>query len=298
MKKTIAFVLALLMTLWTCSCKNNQEEKNDLDHIYEVDDHTYQFDTESFNHRNTISDVPERKVDANMPLTKNIYINNKEYNLKYAESLHYPIGDKILNMYLVDGNEKQKILLNPDGSISAMLYDFEKLDIQPTSSPATVRSLLEPKLQNVIDLTKYQNVNMPTSDENQSETGEFGIYDFLYYNSVDGYMTDYTKVSVDKNGNIFGLSINDLGKDDLDLNLDKEKEKELLVAKLKDIYNTDTTEYKSYEEVYPPQVVIYNGEICIQYYVSVMYVDSTGGELSDWILPILIPVHIITIHSK
>lgn len=288
----------MLMTFGICSCKNKQDETDYLDFVYEIVDDEYNTDYKSFNHNNTISSSPEKRVNIDMPQTKRICVNNKELNLKYIESLCYPIGNETFDLYLVDGTENKKVLLNSDGCVASILFSFENIDIQSAHAPEDIRPIIESKLKDFIDFSNYQNVNAPTSDNNQSTINELGIYDFLYYNSINGYMTDYTKFSVDGRGNVFGFSTNNLNTKDLDLNINKEREKELLTLKLKDIYNTDNTEYKSYNEVFSPQVLMYNNEICIKYFVSAKYVDSIRGELNDYIIQILIPSRLLTANSK
>ena len=110
-------------------------------------------------------------------------------------------------------------------------------------------------------------------------------------------MTDFTKVAVRENGGVLGLSINDLGADDLELNIDKEKEKELLLSKVKDIYDTADTKYQSHKEVFPPQIVNHNGELYIQYFLGVNYSNKTSENMSDFIKQILIPVRLLTVST-
>ena len=301
-KLIVTSILFAFVVLAVCSCSNsNSTETTDyLKYIYQIDSGEYDSDSEAFNRNNVISASAERFFDSDVLETKVVSINHKEYNLRYNESLHYPVGDEIVDLYLIEGNKDQKVLLNKDGSISAVLFTFETLDLPITASAKEIRPLLEKKLQNLIDLTAYQHVNVPV-EKDDTKMEKYEMYTFLYYNSVDGYMTDYTRVSV-SNGEavweVSGLSINNLGIDNLDFRIDKEKEQELLTAKLKDIYTTDTTEYKSYNEVFPSQVVMYEGEMYIMHYVSAKYIDSSLDERSSCISQILIHLHLINIDTK
>ena len=146
-----------------------------------------------------------------------------------------------------------------------------------TASPKEVLNAKEPELGKWIDLSFYEYV------------------DITDHHKVNGYMTDWTRISVDDEGNMFGLSIKNLKADVSALNIDKDREKELLNLKLSDIYTTETTEYRYYSEPFPPVVVIFNGELYIEYFVASHYFDlDINAESSGWLSTILIPVSLLT----
>lgn len=310
MKKLLLINIVVALVFSICSCNINKENNNGnedissdevtdvkqintedyLNLILEIDSELYIIEN-NFNHRNSVSDKAEYLTDSSVVSIIKREIDNSEKELKYQDTLFYPIGEKRLNRYFVNGNEDNTVLVNQDGTVNAILYEFVTLDISETATPNEVLPVLVQELNKWIRTSDYEHINIPEYTENSQG---FGIYDFLYYNSVDGYMTDYVKVSVSDDGCVFGFWINDLNYDNISLNIDKELETELLNLKLKDIYDTDNTEYNSYNTAFIPQVVIYNNKPHIRYFVSANYSYASGGEATSWINNILIPVDLIT----
>lgn len=297
MKKYFIFSLVVVLLMSFCSCNQIQRNKKSnelfLNRIFEAGNDVYNQEM-GFNHKNIVSDKVEYIVDQVDNEEFVVKINGNETILKYCDTLFYPIGEKKVYRYYANGKKDCTVLIDRGGHINSLLYNFATLDISKTASPNEVKPLLEQKLIELLDISYYENVNIPSAT-NTNENG-FGIYDFLYYNMVDGYMTDYVRVSVTDDGNIFGFSVNILS-NDVKLNIDKNLEKEMLNLKLSDIYTTEVTEYVSYNVVFTPQVVVYDGELYIQYSVSANYLHATNGEMTSFLNNILVPLHLITIHS-
>ncbi len=291
-KGIMMFVLSFLIIITASSCnrsKIDKQMKNEyLSSICEVEEDIIALHL--FNHTNLISSFSVSSVDSNIEATKKIQICGKEFNLSYYETLYYPISEKKVHKYMVEGNNMGSVLLNEDGSVSALLFNFVTLDIDKTASPESVRALVEPIISTWTDVSKYKNIDMPKYDENNKK--EFGMYSFLYFNTTDGYMTDYMKVSVSDNGDVSGFSINDLNIANIDLNIDDDLAEELLVLKLEDIYTTSESKYLSHDKRFS-QIVLYKNELHIQYTVSVTYRHSSNGEASTPLQRILIPVRFI-----
>lgn len=76
--------------------------------------------------------------------------------------------------------------------------------------------------------------------------------------------------------------------------IDKVLEEEMIILKLKDIYDTDETEYRGHSQLSTPSIIVYENELCIRYTVScdIYYekYDSVYGEACS----ILIPVRLIS----
>lgn len=265
----------------------NFTDKNVLNMIYEVDNNLYNIE-KSFNHRNTISNNVEHSIEKNPPSSKKISFNDNEKEFVYYDTLFYPVGQKKVNRYCEDGKEDNVILLNEDGTINSILYKYTSLDINGNNNRNDVLIELKSELNKWVDVSKYEYVDMPEYYEDGLE-----IYDYLFYNMREGYMTDYMRVSVSADGYVFGLSINNLMLDDLVLNINKALEEEMINLKLADIYSTEETEYKSYNTGFPPQVLVYDSELYIQYFVSANYKDSNGKETTSWLNCILIPVSLM-----
>lgn len=302
MKKIFSCLFISAMFLSICSCNSTHynvtsdefsastTDKIYLNEILEADTGIYDQEP-NLNHKNIIDTQPESSVDRSKAEKTTVKIDGKDRSLDYSDTLFYPVGEKKVDCYYVDGNKDSLVLLNSDGSINSILYQFSQLNISKTESPDQVKLLLDQKLRDLVDISRYEYVQIPSSNESLGEG--FGLYDYLYYNMMDGYMTDYIRVSVLDDGSVLGFSINEVETTATELNIDEKKEDELLVLKLKDIYTTAHTEYVSHKTVFPPQLVTYQGELYVQHYVSVVYRDEARGELSSFINTILLPVQAI-----
>lgn len=291
MKKNISFILLIVFSLFICSCSDS---KHYLNHIYEIDNY-YENQLIEFNHKNLISIFPSTSFNKNVVSNKQVTINNKNFNINYRETLQYPLNGEILNKYIVDNIEENTVLLNTDGTVNSILFDFAVLDINIDSSKEYIINALENLLEKIIDVSQYEYVEI-TGDPFKKNS--YGIYDILYYNMVDSYITNYARVSVDSNGEVFGLSVNNLSVSNIDININKNQEDNLLSIKLKDIFTTDTTEYQSYTHVLPARVIVHNNELCILYSVSAKYNHSIYGETASEINQIIIPVNLMSSNNS
>lgn len=288
MKKILLVFMTLIIIVSFSACNNqNITDTNALDLIFEVDNNLYSTE-KSFNHRNTISNNVEYSREKNPPSNKKFTFNDNEKEFVYYDTLFYPVGQKKVNRYFEDGKEDNMILLNEDGTINSILYKYTSLDIYGNNDTNDVFMELKSELNKWVDVSKYKYVDMPENHKDGLE-----IYDYLFYNMKEGYMTDYMRVSVSADGYVFGLSINNLMSEDFVLNINKALEEKMINLKLADIYNTESTEYKSYNTVFPPQVLVYDGELYIQYSVSANYIDSNEKESTSWLNCILIPVSLM-----
>ena len=290
MKKVLIIVMALLVVFVT-GCANNANSESDstgvdLDSILVVDNGQLS-EAEDLNYKNLISTKPQYFLVDAVKLETQMSVNNVECGLKYKDSLYYPIGCRTVHRYIVDGNEENTLLIDEAGNIKSILYSFTTLNINGTASPAELLEPLKAELSKILDITYYKNVKLPNA--NQDANG-FGIYSYVFYNMLGNYMTDYLKVSISDDGSVFGLSINNSPLVDFKLSIDTEKENFAIESKLKEIYNTDTTQYKSYNMAFEPCIVQYNDQVYILYILSTDYLHSQHGEMSSYLNTILIPV--------
>ena len=275
---------------------SNPTDADYLQYICEV--YGSYFNSEkNFNHKNLISRSVQKSIDKNIPETKKVTLNNVEYELQY-ESTHYnPFFDRSLNFFTnEEGNVK--VLLTKNGEIAEIKHKFATINIGDRATPEEVLPKLKETLEEFTDMTKYKNVKMPTY-HSENEDG-FGLYDFMFYSSVDGYVTDYITVSVKDSGEIFVLRIHNWNQNFTSLNINKNLETKMLELKFKDIYTTSTTEYISYEldERFIPQVIIREGTVYVCYTGSAKYlVKSTGAERNSYVTEILIPIEFISSES-
>ncbi len=297
MKKYMLLLIVVLAALLAAGCSNLNANKTDLDtnwidldRILVVDDGQHYSESE-FNYGKMISDEIQHSIDESAQVDKSLVLNGAERSLKYKDTLFYPIGDRRVHRYFVDGNEKKTVLIDSEGAVQAILYEYTVLDISRTASAAEVLPPLKLELSKMFDLSFYENVEM--SKHAPDEKG-FGIYDYRFFNQKNGYMTDYLIVSVTEDGEVLGLRINNLPKTSFNLDIDHEKEKQAIECKMKEIFDTEDRQYKSYALDFDPCITIYEGEIYIKYYVSAIYTDAQGGEMSSFINIILIPLSLIS----
>ncbi len=289
--KRISVLLVLILVVLNCSCGSTV----DLDSILEIDNGSLSQEGITLNHKNAISDSPVKQKNEDVQTNIKIKINEEEMSLVYDTTYFYPVGAKRVHLYLIDGDEEKKVLIDESGNINSLLYSFAHLDISPFDSPEDVWKLLKPELSKYVNLANYASMKMP--NESQNDYG-FSMYSYLFYNETNGYMTDYVMVSVSQKGNVLGLKINDLPTHDFEVDIDSEKEKNAIELKIKDIFNTDKTKYVSYKMEFEPRITVYNGQVYVEYYVSARFIRKDRAkaeetEMSSFLNSILIPLDMI-----
>lgn len=282
MKKIIVFLLVLIFIISICSCNSEQNTSNTLDGVYEIDTESYT--TESLNHKNVISDSIKYSTDENAATTKTVNICGTEYELTYKDTVTYVVGERSLNRYTV--NENDEILLSKNGGISAILFEFAKINRTKNSTPEELLPLLKNELNKVINISQYKEVRLP---EPVPENQEGAIIDFLFYNEKYGIITDYALVSVNGNGGVFALKTRDFDDSLITVEPSKSNLEEILELKLSDMYTTEEITYKSYEIFETPVFTVYNGKVFASYNVFATYIHKDRGEESDWLIRILVP---------
>lgn len=286
MKKFCIFLVLILVVL-NCSCGSTI----DLDSILEIDNGSLSQEGITLNHKNAISESPVKQKNEDVQTNIKIKINEEEMSLVYDTTCFYPVGEKRVHLYLINGDEEKKVLIDESGNVNSLLYKFAHLDISPFDSPEAVWELLQPELCKYVDLKNYAHMKMP--NDSQNEYG-FSIYDYYFYNETNGYMTDYVIVSVSQKGNVLGLKINDLPTHDFKVDIDSEKEKNAIELKVKDMFNTNKTEYISHEMHFEPRITVYNGQVYVKYYVSAQFKNTVkNAEMSSFLISILIPLDMI-----
>lgn len=289
MKRFIVLSMAILLAISLCSCTGNISKK-DLKRIYVVEDGAPSW----WKDATLISDKVKYSVESSIPSEKVVKLGGVDHTLKYKDTLYYPVGQRTLHRYFVDGNEEQTVLIDGNGKVNDILYKYTVLDITKESTPNDVLELLKVELAKNFDLSRYEHVEIP---EQAQESEESWIYDYRFLNKENGYITEYLRASVSDDGSVFGVRVHNLNTSELNLDIDKKKEQQAIELKLKDIYNTDSYKYRSYKVAFEPHVTTYNDQVCIEYSVAVKYVDSQNeeiGELSSFLLRLLVPVEVIS----
>lgn len=307
MKKFLLMIM-VIMTLFSYGCKCDEdsikeEQKNasgncqsesavvDINLILEVDDGQYDIGI-NINRGTVISDVPQSFVDENVPMERTLSLGALELNLNYKESLYYPIGSRNVYRYLVDGDESKRVLLDNQGNIHAIQYSYAQLDIKRTSTPEEVFVSLQKELKKIVNLSYYQNAELP---ERIDDSDGFGLYTYLLYNEIGGYITDYLRVSVSDTGEVMGLWVCNLKEIGTEVTINKEKEHSVIDSKMKEMFDTDISQYQSYSMsmVIDPCFVEYEDQLYVRYFVSANYLHAQRGEEKSSLISIMIPLHFI-----
>lgn len=291
MKKGTIFVIFILCISLLCGCVDGGKkdaQQDILKKIYEID--SAQYGTEdNLHHRNLISDRIQYSVDSSMKSEKIVEIAGINHNLEYKDTLYYPVGQKTLYRYLVDGNEEKEVLIDGDGKIKSILYDYTVLDLSETTNPNDVLEVLKIELAKNFDLSRYTYVEIP-------EQG-YRISHYHFLNVENGYITENLSTAVSQDGRVLGVQVVDLESRDLTLDIDKKKEQQAIELKLKEMYNTDSYKYCSHAMSGKPRVTTYNGQLCIKYSVGARYVNIQSEEqeeTSSFLHTILIPIEVIS----
>lgn len=286
MKRFIVLSMAILLAISLCSCTGNISEK-DLKRIYVVEDGAPSW----WKDATLISNEVKYSVESSIPSEKVVKLGGVDHTLKYKDTLYYPVGQRTLHRYFVDGNEKQTVLIDGNGKVNDILYKYTVLDITKTTAPNVILELLKSELGKTFDISRYKYVDIP---EQAQESEESWIYDYRFFNKENGYITEYLLASVSKDGSVFGVKTHNLNTSELNLDIDKKKEQQAIELKLKDIYNTDSYKYRSYKVAFEPYVTTYNDQVCIEYSVGVRYSHSNKGETASFLHRILIPIEVIS----
>ncbi len=235
----------------------------------------------------------ETSIDETVSQVKDITLFGKDLHLIYRHTRYSAVSSYKFHEYIVNDNEKQIIWCDEEGRVRALLYDFATIDISPSATPSEVRALLEPLLQELVDVDKYEFVKEP--DASLSSDGSFGNYFFYYYHLYDDYVVDFMRVAVNDEGQVFGLRDLPLMAEVQPFTVDKELASTLIELKLKEFCQTMGWEYVSFTMSHkdPPYLEFYNNEeMCIRYHVSTDFRENgiLRGELKD----ILIPLRLLT----
>ncbi|MBE7067501.1 MAG: hypothetical protein E7385_08125 [Ruminococcaceae bacterium] len=291
MKKFILFIFISIIIALTISCEKAKIEDQNLQYIYEMDtSEEYDVASDKLNHKNVISNEINYVQDQNAENTKKIVILDTEQTVTYFQTLYQAGFDKT-DQYVWGSKDKgEYIYLGEENSIEGITGTFLELNIPLNAESHVVQKALENALLPLIDLTGYQNVKDSVATYNNE--GQYYNYTFYYYNTINGYQSDSVRVHVKGNGEVFALWINKNNVNENDLLISKEKENKLLSLKLQDMCNTKDTKYSSFNINNTPKFYKFDGEICIQYDITIIYMDTQNNELTSRQF-IVIPVRLL-----
>lgn len=286
MKKILAMLLiaALLVTMSAC-------RSSDMLEILEVDNGSLAID--KYNHEKVISDDLVYTQEYPKGQEKTIQINGESWLLKYEATVFYPLKNRRVNKYVVDGTDDKTVLLYEDGTIYGGSAIFQYINISNMDTPETVQKVLVESFTELVDLTKYETVEVEEYILSYEEGFQF--YSYIFYNSIDDAMTDYVKVWVGKDGAVFNLWIATLLMDAEEQckGIDKEREETLIVDRLKMIYESPSVEYRDHSLWARSNFCIYENELYIQYYITAELFDTELEQRKIEGCELLIPVRLL-----
>lgn len=210
-------------------------------------------------------------------------ICGNEFTFEYEKTIVSGVSHKASLLYTASGDKEKKLYITSDGKLSKIAFDFAVIDMPEDGDTEKIRTLVEKKIRDLVDISAYANTDIDTSDS--------GI-DFSYFNSVGGCVTDWMRVYVTKYGEVGALSVGGVSGDLDDFTIDEEKVERLINAKYASIYNTRKTKYISYTETPRRGIVVRDGVTYVGFAVYATY-RKGGGKLSDFTVRIMIPLDMV-----
>ena len=285
MKKNFFCILICVFVLAsTCSCHTQTDSLSaELNQIYEVISPSYSHLGVQFDHSNIISSEKTYTIDASATREVQKVICGSELTFEYEKTVTSGVSRKSSLIYTVNRDKEKKLYITSEGKLSKIAFDFAVIDMPEDGDTEKIRTLVEEKIHDLIDVSAYANTEIDTSDSG------FGL---SYFNSVGGCVTDWMRVYVNKYGELAVLTVGGVSIDLDDFTIDEEKVERLINAKCSAVYNTDNTEYVSYTETPRRGIVVRDGVTYVGFAVYATY-RMDGRELSDFTIRIMIPLDMV-----
>lgn len=276
MKKKIAVVLAVLLGISMTACTKKDDTqpheewlRSALTQIYSMEEGGIT----GVNRTNMLSLSPTHSKEFPEGTTRTFQTDSRELELIYEETLYYPASDEKHHVYRVVGTEEGRIHLCEDGTMSKIIGDvLVPLPVSKTDSAEKVQAVAEAVLSDLIDFSLYENVQVTP----ETPGDDFVSYIFRFSNTTNGYTADTAYLVVRSDGMVtsLGKKVLKSGVSDVCNNIDQDLEKELIVAKLKEIYNTEKIEYREDLDIYHKSVTVRDEEVQILYRLGFRVYDD------------------------
>ena len=287
---TISFLLIIVMIFLNTSCEKKESIDNSKINVLEVEINGYINDYE-FNHNFNVDSSPEIYVKEAPVEKNNVEIFGKNIGVKYSDTIFYPIGDITVDRHKILESDRENpcILLRNDGSIYAILDTVIcTLDISKSESPDTVKTLLEKSLSKLISFDDYDSFKVESSRPQGSE--KFGIYDCIWYNSIDSITNGYVKICVNDDGEVFAIwIIPGVSESDINKNISFDNIDKAISDKLPEIYTTEKTTLSGYE-IFSLRFASYQGKTYVYAAVSVHFIDNMSKDILSNVSELLVDV--------
>ena len=266
-KKLLLSLLLVCILAISCSCGSKSAVTDaELDRILV---------NQSSNNTDSIDENAVREVQK--------VICGNEFTFEYEKTVTSGVSRKSSLIYTVNGDKEKKLYITPDGRLSKIAFDFAVIDMPEDGDTEKIRTLVEEKIHDLVDVSAYANTEIDTSGSG------FGL---SYFNSVGGCVTDWARVYVNKYGELAALKVGGVSDDIDDFTIDDEKVERLINAKCSAVYNTDRTEYVSYTETPRRGIVVRDGVTYVGFAVYATY-RKDGSERSDFTIRIMIPLDMV-----
>lgn len=266
-KKLLLSLLLVCILAISCSCGSKSAVTDaELDRILM---------NQSSNNTDSIDENAVREVQK--------VICGSEHTFEYEKTVTSGVSRKSSLIYTMNGDKEKKLYITPDGKLSKIAFDFAVIDMPEDGDTEKIRTLVEEKIRELVDISAYANTEIDTSGS--------GI-DFSYFNSVGGCVTNWARVYVTKRGELSALKVGGVSGDLDDFTIDEEKVERLINAKYASIYNTRKTKYISYTETPRRGIVVRDGVTYVGFAVYATY-RKDGVELSDFTIRIMIPLDMV-----
>ncbi len=285
------------------SCQNSQERlrlppddsnTNRLDDrigkIYEI----YDSYGVSANYRNPLNiDNVTQKEDIDIA-TKSVSLKDKQVHANYTMTHICEIGDVKIRVYEYDLGYA---IFREDGSLKE-LYDetgLFRLDTDQIMTQDELDAALRSEIGKWFDITDFQLKEVPDKPIDNISNSD----SIVYTKEVNGFVVDEIFIDIYADGTVKRLSGHEKPITDKEhlIQLGKireEYEKEIIVLKLKDLFEDEKRTLASNEyEVNDRVAYMFKGELYILYYGLKCDIANDDGPVSSVYCDLLVPVSVL-----
>lgn len=244
--------------------------------IYELDPEMYSSSSTVI--RNPLVLSSTSFLDVNVAPTKQFSIGQQMVTASYMKTTEFVLGDSQIEMYSFN---KVKFGYREDGKLYAVSNvdasvegGFAKIELGVNDSLTDIRSKLTNAVHDWIDLNAYDKFKGVTLGE-IGESGDF--LDYNFYNIINGFIVDSASISVKPDGSVFVIQTHITPNVDVSIleTIDKDYEREVILAKLRDMYEINGNKLASDEyNVWGAYAVQYEGELYIEYTIYTNVITS------------------------
>ena len=235
----------------------------------------------SVNQRNPLFIPSTSAVEVTLSPSKELSFLDKSDMFSYRGSVKRNLADVIIHKY---ENQGTSFMVYENGNlcqISNSENGILNIELDVLSQDA-IKQKVEGALSKLVDFKDFSlDIVSPLSTEPESSEKYTRYY--MYTKSVNGYVTEWITYIIRNDGTLLSFgneAIPNLDESKLK-QIDKEYENELLMLKLKDIYETKGTMTVSGYTLEYKDAVMYEGTMYIKYGNIEVQVKNTDGSTSN-----------------